>query len=522
VSRWRIAVVLGLIALPFLFLAGVGTYFLWQSHLGFWTWCVVSVFMATGYVLAWYWMHRRQLLHHVEFTPLRTWTDTDRRAWEIIETRAKAAGSLTADQMSSPEFYVKTAEELALETARVYHPGVGDPIASLTVPEILAVVELASHDLGEMVDKYLPGGHLMTIRNWQQARQATEWYNRASQVYWLISALFSPVETGLRYAASQIGLATPLRQLQQNLLVWFFIAYLHRLGTYLIELHSGRLRVGVKRYRELVLGQKADGQAVAASADAPAPANLVTITLFGQVKAGKSSLINALLGEQRAKTDVLPATDAVTRYELQHPGIPTKLVLLDTVGYGHQGPRQDQLRTTLETARQSDLLLFVMHARNPGRLADVAFLKQLRDWYASQPGLRMPPVLGVVTHIDLLTPAMEWSPPYNWQQPVRPKEQQIQEALAAIRDQMGEHLVGAVPVCTAPGKVYGIEEWLLPTLLELLDDAKAVGLLRCLRAEVDAGNVKKVLSQLLAVTRQAGVALWEGMKNQPPGARETR
>src|SRR5205814_2650869 len=28
---------------------------------------------------------------------------------------------------------------------------------------------------------------------------------------------------------------------------------------------------------------------------------------------------SAFLGEQRAKTDVLPATDTVTRYELQHP-----------------------------------------------------------------------------------------------------------------------------------------------------------------------------------------------------------
>ena len=40
--------------------------------------------------------------------------------------------------------------------------------------------------------------------------------------------------------------------LQQNLLVWFYTAYVHRLGTYLIDLNSGRLRVGVPRYRELV------------------------------------------------------------------------------------------------------------------------------------------------------------------------------------------------------------------------------------------------------------------------------
>ena len=40
------------------------------------------------------------------------------------------------------------------------------------MPEILAVVELAAHDLAEMVDRYLPGGHLLTIRDWQRAKKA--------------------------------------------------------------------------------------------------------------------------------------------------------------------------------------------------------------------------------------------------------------------------------------------------------------------------------------------------------------
>ena len=50
----------------------------------------------------------------------------------------------------------------------------------------------------------------------------------------------------MRYAASQLGLSTPLQMLQQNLFVWFYTAYVHRLGTYLIDLNSGRLRVGAR------------------------------------------------------------------------------------------------------------------------------------------------------------------------------------------------------------------------------------------------------------------------------------
>src|SRR5262249_19238362 len=153
--------------------------------------------------------------------------------------------------------------------------------------------------------------------------------------------------------------------------------------TYLIELNSGRLRVGARRYRELLQAATAeDGKARAGAADR---VGQVTIALMGQVKAGKSSLINALLGEQRAKTDVLPTTREVTRYELKLEGIPTRLVLLDTVGYGHTGPKEDQLRATQDAARQADLLLLVLHAKNPARQADLEMLQALQSWFASQP-----------------------------------------------------------------------------------------------------------------------------------------
>jgi len=98
------------------------------------------------------------------------------------------------------------------------------------VPEILAVVELATHDLAEMVDRYLPGGHLLTIRDWQRAKKAADWYQRANNLFWVISAVFSPVTTGTRYAASRVGLSTPLKMLQQNLILWFYTAFLQAPG----------------------------------------------------------------------------------------------------------------------------------------------------------------------------------------------------------------------------------------------------------------------------------------------------
>jgi small GTP-binding protein len=463
---------------------------------------------AAAYLLGWYWARRQSLLRPPDFNPPSASTDRDRQAWILVEQRAKKAAQLPPDKLLEFQFYVSTAQEMALELARSYHPGASDPIGQLTIPEILAVIEFAAHDLSELVDQYVPGGHLLTLNHLRQARKAVDWYQTANKAYWLVTALFSPLKTGLRYAASQAGMSRPWQMLQQNLLVWLYTAYVHRLGAYLIEVNSGRLRVGVKRYRELVQGQVAPGQAESSEE----PIQPVTITVMGQVKTGKSSFINALLGEQQAQTDVLPTTSTVTRYQLQPPGIPAQFVLLDTVGYGHTGPKEDQLKATQEAARQSDLVCLVLHARNPARQADVEAFEALRAWFGSRPDLKMPPVLAVLTHIDLLSPAMEWAPPYNWKRPALPKEQQIQQAETTVREQMGQYLVGCVPVCTAPGKVYGVEEWLLPTILELLDEARGVALLRCLRAEADAGKVRRIFQQLVAAGRHLGVQLWQATR----------
>jgi predicted GTPase len=498
-SRWRVGLVIGLILAPFVFLAGAGSYYLWARGWSFFVWWPLALCMGLGYTLGWYWQRKRLLLRPPEDENPRHWTDQDNRAWELIQAEARTAGSLSADKLSSIDHYLATAKQMAEQLAAFYHPGTTDPVNNLTVPEILTVIELATGDLSELVDRYLPGGHLLTVRDWRRARMALDWYQPASNLYWAITALFSPMETGIRFAASKFGLRQPWQLFQQNMLIWFYTAFVHRLGTYLIELNSGRLRIGAARYRELMRSAE----------DSPEPAKpveaarQVTLAVFGQVKAGKSSLINALLGEQRAATDVLPATAGVQSYDLHPPNIPARLLLLDTVGYGHEGPKADQRAITHETARQADLLLLVLHARNPARQADVQMLRDLHDWFAAHPELRKPPLVAVMTHIDLLSPALEWSPPYDWRQPTRPKEENIQQALTAAWQHVGEYAAGVIPICAAPGKVYGIEEWLLPAVAEQLDEARGVALLRCLRGEIDENKVRKVFHQLLAAAQEA-------------------
>ena len=101
--------------------------------------------------------------------------------------------------------------------------------------EVLAVVELAAQDLSVMVNQYLPAGHLLTIDHWRSAPKVRDWYNWGSMAYWAVSALFNPIQTVTRYAASHLGVSQPLRLLQDNLVAWFYVAYVHRVGTYNIN-----------------------------------------------------------------------------------------------------------------------------------------------------------------------------------------------------------------------------------------------------------------------------------------------
>ncbi|HVS36312.1 MAG TPA: GTPase [Gemmataceae bacterium] len=509
-SRWRILTVLLLLLVPFAILAGYGCYGLWKDYWwGAWVWIPMTLAMALAWFLAWYWQRNKTLLQPVNFEPNVRWTERDQQAWKLVQARASAAKDVSAEKLVDPQLYLKVAQEMGLEMAAFYHPKAKDPYGNLTVPEVLAVVELVSHDMAEMVDKYLPGGHLLTINNWRTAGKAVSWYQSASNLYWVVSALISPVNTGLRYAATQLGMTTPLQMLQENLLLWFYTAFLQRLGTYLIELNSGRLSVGATRYRQLV--EAASGAKTDGDGDGETAVRQVTVTLMGQVKAGKSSMVNALLGENRARTDVLPATDEITRYEFQPPDVPTKLVLQDTVGYGHEGPRADQIRATQQAAQGSDLLLLVVHAVNPARQADVEMFKAVHAWFVSHPDLKRPPIVVVATHIDLLKPSLEWSPPYDWRRGKRPKEENIRQAVAAIEQQLGDLKPVVIPVCAAPGKVYGVDEFLLPAVMQKLDEAHGVAFLRCLRAEKDAGKIRKVFRQMLEAGKAGAQIVWQNI-----------
>jgi predicted GTPase len=505
-TKVRIIVLLLMATLPIVFLSGVGAYYLWETGWAFYAWWPMALCLGGSYFLAWRWQKQHRKEQH-EAPPPMHWTERDKEAWKLVEGRVAVADKVPEDQFALARFYFDVGQEMAHELAKIYRPDATDPIGLVTVPEILSVIELATHDLNELTQKYVPGSHMLTIDNVRSARKALKWYRMGTNVYWAASALFDPLKTATRFVAAKYGMGKPLEMFQQNVILWFYAAYVRKVGEYLIELYSGRLKVGTARYRDLKRTYTGAEQANVPTATpheeqpAQAPPS-VSVALVGQVKAGKSSLINALLGEQRAATDVVPLTTGVTRYELHAPELSAQLGLLDSQGYSHAGASADNVKLTAEAVQNCDLLILVLHARNSGRKADVDFLAQLREWFRERPHLKMPPLLVTLTHIDLLTPAMEWSPPYDRFAGTRTKEKSMAEAVTAVREVFPE--AAGVVVCRAEeGKLWGIDEEVMPAVVDLLGEAKAVAFLRCVHAEADEGKVKRIFQQLWTVSKKA-------------------
>ncbi|MBS0205471.1 MAG: 50S ribosome-binding GTPase [Planctomycetes bacterium] len=510
-SRWQLILFLILVLLPIVLFGAVGAWALWnQGHM---TWLVWV--LPVSWTLAWILARNSK---RVEF-PLPEigshdhWTPQDHAALKIVETEQTRLEGITRDQLLDVAFFRDRTVDLATKLALHYHPRAKDPLDKLSVVEILTVAQLVSEDLEEWFQKNVPGSHLITVGQWRMLTQAPGWWNAATNVGWIASVAMNPVAGLGRYALSRAFGDPIAKQLQTGLLGMFFTVYMRQVGYYLIELNSGRLRGGSSRYRRAMLQLEGTVNANAAAA-APLPVEPVTVTIaiIGQVKAGKSSLVNCLLNNQQAAVDVLPLTKDVDRYELRLEESRDRLVLLDTPGYSDAGATREQIEATREAARQADLILLVMAATSPAKQADAKMLQELTSWFAGQRRLKPPPFIGVASKIDGLRPVMEWAPPYDWEHPGRPKEQSIRDAVDFAREATGNRLQVVVPVCSdrERGRIYGFEEWLLPIIIVQLDEARSVSLVRSLHHDYDSQKLQRTVSQFL----EAGKRIAEVVRQQ--------
>jgi predicted GTPase len=386
------------------------------------------------------------------------------------------------------------------------------PELETPVPHVLWTVEQVARDLREAFSENVPGAHIFTLGDFWRLTRLTRWYRQFYLLYRVVSAGFNPVSALLREiraAATDKMVVTSTGDVKQ----WAVGFCIRRAGFYAIQLYSGQQEWDVADLQAFrSRASIRDMRRTAAPGDA-AGGEPLRLLVAGQVKSGKSSVINALFGETRAAVDVLPRTKHIEPYLLERDGMP-QAILLDTVGYD----AADSFAPLEEEILRCDLVLLVCTALSAARDADRRMLDQLRAFYAGHPDRVVPPVVVVVTHIDQVRPPAEWNPPYDFAHPSGAKARNIVDAVRAVEEDLGlSDRDVIVPVCLRPGAAYNVEDGLAPAILGVLPGARAARYLRCLREYRRATYWRRLWRQTRGAGRtlvQAGKAwLRRGKKN---------
>lgn len=510
---WKGWVLGCLLVTPVVVLVGLGFLYLAprRGPLGIsWAYIASLLWVVSGVVFAvlahrWTRAQRDQLLP-LDWDIPHTFTPLDRAAWDLVQQEAETAETLSPGELTVIDTYIATGRGLARRLAAHYHPLATDPLEHVPIVEMLTALQLAAEDLGGMC-RQVPGGDMVTPAHWKRVVLAAGWLHRANELYTLLLPVFQPIAGVPRLVSQKLMSQPAWKGMQENLIRWFYRAYVNRLGTHLIELYSGRLAIGASSYRRLT--RKLQG--AHAPVEEPGP---MRIAVAGRRDSGRSALLEAIRSASRG--DLSGVRARLDRSGLE-PALAERLAsaeFIEIPGYtgapGRESARDRQTRrAALDGATRADVLLLGLDARAVEVSPEVRFIEAWRDWFASHPSREQPPLIVVLNHIDELPEADHWQPPYDWTRGHGALEAVVRQRIEELRTALPVDVAAIVPVGLHPNQPFGVAEHLLPDLAALLHRAERIALLRELHDLSGASKAGRLVRQ---VGRQ-GRHLWESLKD---------
>ncbi|NMC20156.1 MAG: hypothetical protein GYA33_07010 [Thermogutta sp.] len=492
-SAWLPWIVIAAVyAVPYLLLFLFGGLWLWErGYLWLYLGGLVALTAAAWGMIHYLRTSRSAAADAWQFPTPYGRSPLDDRAWETVEGIASQVeqGEIPLD---SPEAAKALLLRLLEDVAGVYHAGSRQAMLQVPLPDVLKLVERVTADLRTVVSEKIPGSHVLTIGDWLRIR---DWW-RVSQWAWFLyrlasiplspgSSLFRELRTFLLQRATKASLEETVRRLKGYAV--------RRAGYYAIELYTGRITPDDKELDRFVspAGRKTLDQAESLrKAHAAACREPFRVLVASQKKAGKSSLVNALLGSHQAPVDAVPCTEGTFAYRLPKHGEPpaggmasgngtagssavetaADVFLLDTPGYGDDAPEADFQRL-LPEIRESDVIIIVCSARNAGRKADREFLSLIRRHFAQNPKEIPPSILVAGTCIDQLRPMPEWNPPYDLDHPAGAKATAMAAFLRTLADDLEVPRDRICGICAAADREWNVRSGLRSLVEQAIREA---------------------------------------------------
>ena len=500
IAKIRAAIALVSLSIPYLLLFAAGSIWLFQKQIVAW-WAGISLACTAAgwYLLRGLW----QKVERPQVQPDLSWPPQGMEVWKQVEQLAMEVEG-EGSPLDQPEQLVAVVRRVADVVARHYHPHAADPWLETPFPHVLRIVELVARDLRQATLGYVPGSHILTIGDLRRlqklagmARRSYFWYRIASFVINTPAAFLREARDAVFGQLSGMSTETAKR--------WAVGYFVRRTGYYAIQLYSGQMVLDDIQPDDAPLKRSAQDADIDSQRTGVLDKEPLRILVVGQKKSGKSSFVNALFGDYRAATDVVPRTDQVEPYVLEREGL-QQAIILDTAGYDMAAPGK-MLRPVVDHLHGCDMVVCVCSAVSAAREADRCFLSELRAEFQRNPDRQVPVVIAVLTHIDRLRPLQEWNPPYQLDPPLGPKAEQIADAVEAVAADLTVPPAEVIPVCLLPERIYNVEEALVPAMLEQLPAARRVKYLRCLRQQCAEQYWRRVWQQTLGAGRRAaGVA----------------
>ena len=340
-QRAAVWYVLLVFVLPMITLMGVGLVYLWQNDWFFpvtVSWLVVTL---SGYAVYRLWPeHRRVPITKKALLKGDNDADVENRLLEDLPTRLDERADWSRVDREVWHLSVKTVEDILAqkpqwqalpELALELLTGISEHYATLnrgtslepgssssktsktsgmsyrfTLPEMLLVLSITSSRYRQLLLSHVPFAERIRISailslyaKQNQIITGAGWINNVRRTARLVNPL-AAVAGELRDQFTD-RIFTSLSEKVQNDLKRLLLQELVQVG---MDLYSGRLKSTDEELSSYLSQSHAEDRLARA-----VPTEPLRVVLLGQVSAGKSSLVNALVNVLKAETDILPTTE---------------------------------------------------------------------------------------------------------------------------------------------------------------------------------------------------------------------